>query len=77
MFHSVPLPLRADWRSRMGSDATYIVADARYIPFPAGSLDAAFSYAFCQHLAKDDARTVFGGIARVLKPGGTIDLCII
>ena len=55
---------------QLGVAATYLVADARRLPFASGSFDAVFSYSVLQHLEKLDAKTCFIEIARVLKPYG-------
>jgi SAM-dependent methyltransferase len=49
----------------------FVVADARYLPFAARSLDVVFSYSVLQHFSKVDARTAFQSIGQVLKAGGT------
>jgi len=55
---------------QLGIEANFVVGDARYLPFAAQSLDAAFSYSVIQHLSKADARRAAAEIGRVLKPGG-------
>jgi SAM-dependent methyltransferase len=50
--------------------ATYLVADARRLPFPDASFDVVFSYSVFQHFAKPDALASFDELARVLRPGG-------
>jgi SAM-dependent methyltransferase len=59
---------------RLGIDATYLVADARHLPFPAESFDVVFSYSVFQHFAKTDALASFDEIGRVLRPGGLAKL---
>ena len=56
---------------QLGVDARYLVADARCLPFPAGTFDVVFSYGVLQHFSKADATVAVGEIARTLKPGGT------
>jgi SAM-dependent methyltransferase len=55
---------------QLGVDATYLVADARHLPFADASFDVVFSYSVFQHFAKDDALASFAEIGRVLQPGG-------
>jgi len=55
---------------RLGVDATYVVADARHLPFPDDSFDAVFSYSVFQHFAREDAVASFAEIGRVVRPGG-------
>lgn len=58
----------------LGAEVTYVVADARHLPFPSGSFDVVFSYSVFQHFAKTDALTSFDEIGRVLRPGGLAKL---
>jgi 2-polyprenyl-3-methyl-5-hydroxy-6-metoxy-1,4-benzoquinol methylase len=55
---------------QLGTDAEYVVGDARQLPFADRSFDAVFSYSVLQHLPKDDVRLAAAEIARVLRPGG-------
>jgi SAM-dependent methyltransferase/uncharacterized protein YbaR (Trm112 family) len=55
---------------QLGVDASYLVADGRYLPFPDSVIDEAFSYSVLQHLSKDHVRLILKEIHRVLKPGG-------
>jgi SAM-dependent methyltransferase/uncharacterized protein YbaR (Trm112 family) len=55
---------------QLGVEATYLVADARHLPFPDETFDVAFSYSVFQHFSKEDALASFAEIGRVLKPGG-------
>jgi SAM-dependent methyltransferase/uncharacterized protein YbaR (Trm112 family) len=55
---------------QLGVEATYLVADARHLPFADASFDIVFSYSVFQHFAKDDALASFAEIGRVLHPGG-------
>jgi SAM-dependent methyltransferase/uncharacterized protein YbaR (Trm112 family) len=55
---------------QLGVDATYVVADARHLPFPDDAFDVVFSYSVFQHFARDDAVASFDEIGRVLRPGG-------
>jgi SAM-dependent methyltransferase len=56
---------------QLGVEATYLVADARHLPFVRQRFDTAFSYSVLQHFSKPDARRALGEIGRVLTPGGT------
>ncbi len=57
--------------AQLGVPAIYVVADARHLPFRAGTFDVAFSYSVLQHFDKRDAGQAFGEIGRVLKRLGT------
>jgi SAM-dependent methyltransferase len=59
---------------QLGVEATYLVADARHLPFPDASFDVVFSYSVFQHFAKTEALTSFDEIGRVLRPGGLAKL---
>lgn len=49
---------------------TFILADARSLPFKDGSFDNVFSYSVIQHFSRRNARTVLTEAGRVLRPGG-------
>ena len=51
-------------------DATFVVGDARFLPFAADTFDTAFSYSVIQHFSKADARRAINEVARVLRPRG-------
>jgi SAM-dependent methyltransferase/uncharacterized protein YbaR (Trm112 family) len=55
---------------QLGIEASYLVADARYLPFRDGAFDQAFSYSVLQHLSKHHARESLREIRRTLKVGG-------
>ncbi|HLY21480.1 MAG TPA: methyltransferase domain-containing protein [bacterium] len=55
---------------QLGAAAIYVVADARHLPFRAGSFDVAFSYSVLQHFDKGDARKALAEIGRVLGASG-------
>ena len=55
---------------RLGVEATYVVADARHLPFRDRSFDVVFSYSVFQHFSKRDAVASFAEIGRVLRPSG-------
>jgi SAM-dependent methyltransferase len=48
-----------------------VVADARFLPFRAGSFDVVFSYSVLQHFSKVDVRAALEDIHRVLRTDGT------
>lgn len=56
---------------QLGVEATFVVGDARYMPFRDGSFDAVFSFGVFHHFSMDDSRRTLNQIARCLKPGGT------
>jgi SAM-dependent methyltransferase/uncharacterized protein YbaR (Trm112 family) len=51
-------------------DINYLVADARFLPFPDQSFDTVFSYSVLQHLSKENVRLALSSIKRVLKTPG-------
>lgn len=55
----------------LGIEATYVVGDARHMPFRDGSFDTAFSFSVLHHFSMDDSRRTLTEIARCLTPGGT------
>jgi SAM-dependent methyltransferase len=55
----------------VGIASRYVVADARFLPFPDAAFDTVFSYSVLQHMSKDDVRLVLRQVARVLRPGGS------
>jgi len=55
---------------QLGLKALFVVADARALPFRAGTMDVAFSYSVLQHFSDTDVETTAAQMARVLKPGG-------
>jgi SAM-dependent methyltransferase/uncharacterized protein YbaR (Trm112 family) len=55
---------------QLGVEATYVVADARHLPFPDDSFDVVFSYSVFQHFARDDALAAFDEVGRTLRPEG-------
>ncbi len=56
--------------AQLQAGISYLVADARRLPFQEESFDVVFSYSVLQHLSKTDARAAVAEIARVLRPGG-------
>jgi SAM-dependent methyltransferase len=55
---------------QLGVEASFIVADARYLPCAAGTFDAVFSYSVLQHFAKTDVHRTLREIRRVLASDG-------
>ena len=56
---------------QLNVEGTFVVGDARYLPFSNGAFDTVFSYSVIQHFSRDDARRAVGEIGRVLTPRGT------
>jgi len=54
---------------QMRIDASFVVGDARFLPFSDNAFDVVFSYSVFQHFSKQNARNSFDQISRVLKPG--------
>ena len=55
---------------QLEANASYVVADARRLPFADGSFDVVFSYGVLQHFAKQDVAASVREISRVLDPAG-------
>jgi SAM-dependent methyltransferase len=56
---------------QLGIEASYVVADGRYLPFREQSFDQIFSYSVLQHLSKENALTTLSEIRRALRPGSS------
>lgn len=56
---------------QLGVDGTFVVADARYLPFRSGLFDIVFSYSVLQHFSKDNVKIALREAARVIKQEGT------
>ena len=56
---------------QLGIQATYVVGDARFLPFREGAFDVVFSFGVLQHFAKEHARDALREVSRVLKTDGT------
>jgi 2-polyprenyl-3-methyl-5-hydroxy-6-metoxy-1,4-benzoquinol methylase/uncharacterized protein YbaR (Trm112 family) len=54
----------------LGVDASFVVGDARHLPFRPASFKRVFSYSVLQHFSKDDVETALTQVARVLEPEG-------
>ena len=50
--------------------ASFVVGDARHLPFAAGAFDTVFSYSVIQHFSRVDATRAVAEIGRVLRHGG-------
>lgn len=55
---------------QFGVGAHFVVADARYLPFPQAATDVVFSYSVLQHLSDEDFKQCVREANRVLSPGG-------
>jgi len=55
----------------LGSNVKFVVGDARYLPFPPGSVDIVFSYSVLQHFSSNDAVKAIKEIGRILQFNGT------
>lgn len=55
----------------LGSNAVFLVGDARYLPFRTASVDQVFSYSVLQHFSREDANLTTAEIGRVLKADGS------
>jgi SAM-dependent methyltransferase/uncharacterized protein YbaR (Trm112 family) len=56
--------------AQLGIEASYLVADARSLPFREEVFDQVFSYSVLQHLSKKNAKQSLTEIHRTLKVGG-------
>lgn len=48
---------------------SFVLGDARYLPFAVESFDGVFSYGTIQHFSRRNALIILDNISRVLKPG--------
>lgn len=55
---------------QLNLSATFVVGDARHLPFRSGTFSTVFSYSVIQHFSRPDARRAVAEIGRVLAPGG-------
>jgi SAM-dependent methyltransferase/uncharacterized protein YbaR (Trm112 family) len=55
---------------QLGVEATFVVGDARFLPFKSGTFEQVFSYSVIQHFSREDAERTIAQIGRVLKEGG-------
>jgi SAM-dependent methyltransferase/uncharacterized protein YbaR (Trm112 family) len=56
----------------LGRPSRYVVGDARHLPFPDRSFDAAYSYSVIQHLSRADAGQAVHEMGRIVKPTGVV-----
>lgn len=56
---------------QLGIEATYVVADGRYLPFRDQCFDQVFSYSVLQHLSRENTATTLTEIRRALRVGGS------
>jgi 2-polyprenyl-3-methyl-5-hydroxy-6-metoxy-1,4-benzoquinol methylase/uncharacterized protein YbaR (Trm112 family) len=56
---------------QLGIEATYLVADGRFLPFREASFVRVFSYSVLQHLSRQDVMSTLAEVSRVLLPDGT------
>jgi 2-polyprenyl-3-methyl-5-hydroxy-6-metoxy-1,4-benzoquinol methylase len=56
--------------AQLGVNAEFVVADARYLPFPENSYDKVFSYSVLQHFSKTNVEMALREIAYVLAKNG-------
>jgi len=57
---------------QLGVETTFVVGDARYLPFRDGCFDVGFSYGVLQHFSKENARAALAEIDRTLKENGRV-----
>ncbi len=55
---------------QLGVETSFVVGDARFLPFAVDSFDTVFSYGVFQHFSKENVRTSLDEVVRVLKPNG-------
>lgn len=55
---------------QLGVETSFVVGDARFLPFDGDSFDTVFSYGVFQHFSKENVRTSLDEVVRVLKPNG-------
>ena len=55
---------------QLNVNATFVVGDARYLPFRDASLDGVYSYSVVQHFSRADADRAIAEMGRVLTEGG-------
>jgi len=56
---------------QLGVEASFVVGDARFLPFADNVFDTVFCYGVYQHLSKENVRISLDEDARVLRSGGT------
>lgn len=56
--------------TQLNVPASFVVGDARHLPFAAASFDAVFSYSVLQHFSRSETARAVDEMGRVLRPGG-------
>lgn len=56
--------------AQLGVEASFVVGDARHLPFRSGAFERVFSYSVLQHFSRDDALLAVEQAGRVLRPSG-------
>jgi SAM-dependent methyltransferase/uncharacterized protein YbaR (Trm112 family) len=56
--------------TQLGAANRYLVADARFLPFPPASFDVTYSYSVLQHMPPRDVALAVGEMGRVLAASG-------
>ncbi|MBA3634672.1 MAG: methyltransferase domain-containing protein [Acidobacteria bacterium] len=57
---------------QLSVSTTFVVGDARYLPFAENCFDVGFCYSVLQHFSKENARISMEEMARTVKKGGKI-----
>jgi len=57
---------------QLGLSPSFVVGDARCLPFSNDSFDSTFSYSVLQHFRKENARAALSDMSRVTRPGGSV-----
>ena len=55
---------------QLGVETSFVVGDARFLPFADNAFDTVFSYGVFQHFSKENVRISLDEVVRVLKPNG-------
>ena len=63
-----------DWSARTG--VPYTLGDARALPYPDGSCEIVFASNILEHFPEDETIPVLTEWARVLAPGGTLEIVV-
>ena len=59
-----------------GFSPSQVLADMRYLPVPGAACDGCFACASLLHLPRTDVSPTLLGFHRVLRPGGTLYVCV-
>lgn len=57
---------------QLGVKTSFVVGDARFLPFSNGAFERSFSYSVLQHFKKQNAKIALREISRVTVPGGPV-----